>query len=156
MNQNALTGSDLRAGYDEDFYKWSITQAEAIRAGDTFDIENVAEEVESLGRREKRELAKHIDDLTLNVFKWSHYPQERSKEVNTAILTAWSDIQAILEDSPSLKACVERDIEEAYARAREYLAISQDVGIEALPDKRAEVVAKVKRILASDDVPDGL
>jgi hypothetical protein len=45
-----------KAGYDTDFYQWSMQQAELLRAGrfDLVDIENIAEEIESLGNSDKR------------------------------------------------------------------------------------------------------
>ena len=44
--------------YDQDFFAWSRQQADLLRAGDLAraDIEHIAEEIESLGRTEKREL----------------------------------------------------------------------------------------------------
>ena len=43
--------------YDEDFYAWSNQQAELLRAGrlQQADIEHIAEEIESMGKTEKRE-----------------------------------------------------------------------------------------------------
>ncbi len=47
--------SDL---YDRDFYAWANRQAALLRAGNLADadIANIAEEIESMGRGEKREL----------------------------------------------------------------------------------------------------
>lgn len=44
--------------YDRDFYAWAMEQAALLRAGriSEADIENIAEEIESMGRGEKREL----------------------------------------------------------------------------------------------------
>ncbi len=44
--------------YERDFYAWANEQAALLRAGklDSADIENIAEEIESMGRSEKREL----------------------------------------------------------------------------------------------------
>ena len=44
--------------YEQDFYAWAHEQAALLRAGalSAADIENIAEEIESMGRGEKREL----------------------------------------------------------------------------------------------------
>jgi hypothetical protein len=44
--------------YDEDFCAWSMEQARLLRAGEFawLDIENIAEELESMGRSDKREI----------------------------------------------------------------------------------------------------
>ena len=51
--------------YDRDFYAWSREQAELLRAGklDRADIEHIAEEIDSMGRTEKRELVSRLSVL---------------------------------------------------------------------------------------------
>ena len=51
--------------YDRDFYAWSREQAELLRAGklDRADIEHIAEEIDSMGRTEKRELVNRLSVL---------------------------------------------------------------------------------------------
>ncbi len=43
-------------GYDEDFYAWTVEQAKLLRSGELSQIDaaNVAEEIESLGRQDRR------------------------------------------------------------------------------------------------------
>jgi len=54
--------------YDRDFYAWANEQAALLRAGrlTEADIENIAEEIESMGRREKRELVSRLTVLLLH------------------------------------------------------------------------------------------
>jgi hypothetical protein len=51
--------------YDLDFYAWSREQAELLRAGKLAeaDIEHIAEEIDSMGRTEKRELISRLTQL---------------------------------------------------------------------------------------------
>ena len=58
--------------YDRDFYAWANEQAALIRAGrlEEVDLENVAEEIESMGRSERRELINRLAVLLLHVLKW--------------------------------------------------------------------------------------
>ena len=49
-------GTTTKTLYDTDFAEWSARTAELLRAGryDELDIENVAEEIESLGKAERK------------------------------------------------------------------------------------------------------
>ena len=69
------------ASYDRDIYSWSLEQARLVREGrwDTVDRENVAEEIESLGRTEFSKLESALRVLLVHILKWDHQPQRRSK-----------------------------------------------------------------------------
>ncbi|KJR43812.1 protein of unknown function DUF29, partial [Candidatus Magnetoovum chiemensis] len=56
--------------YETDFYAWSIKTAELIRQGrlTELDLENIAEEIESLGRNNKRELESRLTVLIMHLF----------------------------------------------------------------------------------------
>lgn len=58
--------------YEADFYAWTAQQAAAIRARqwERLDIENLAEEIESLGRAERRELESRLAILVGHLLKW--------------------------------------------------------------------------------------
>ena len=48
--------------YERDFFAWSREQADLLRAGKLAeaDIEHIAEEIDSMGRTEKRELISRL------------------------------------------------------------------------------------------------
>ena len=60
------------AAYDEDFYAWTQEQATLLRSGEfsQVDIENVAEELESMGRSDKREIDSRLEVLLMHLLKW--------------------------------------------------------------------------------------
>ncbi len=66
--------------YEQDFYTWTQTTAALIRAGkwDDLDQETLAEEVESLGKRDRRELGSPLQTLLMHLLKWRYQPSERS------------------------------------------------------------------------------
>ena len=57
-----------RTGYDDDVHAWAMEQAALLRSGrlSEADVENIAEEIESLGRSEKRELASCVKLILLD------------------------------------------------------------------------------------------
>ena len=66
--------------YDRDFYAWANEQAALLRAGKLTeaDIENIAEEIESMGRSEKRELVSRLTILLQHLLKWQFQPGRHS------------------------------------------------------------------------------
>ena len=67
----APTDEPVGTGYDRDLYTWSQEQARLIRAGqlDAIDRENVAEEIESLGREQFNKLESALRVLLVHFLK---------------------------------------------------------------------------------------
>src|SRR4029078_12670320 len=67
------------AGYDEDFHAWSVEQAVRLRESrpPTVDWENVAEEIESLGKRDRRAVASDLNKILEHLIKWRYQPEKR-------------------------------------------------------------------------------
>ena len=78
-----MTNSLLR----QDFYAWANEQAALLRAGrlTEADIENIAEEIESMGRSEKRELVNRLTVLLLHLLKWQFQPALRGNSWRLSI-----------------------------------------------------------------------
>ncbi|MBF0343767.1 MAG: DUF29 domain-containing protein [Nitrospirae bacterium] len=122
--------------YDTDFYQWTIYNAALLRQGrfSELDVENIAEEIETMGRSEKRELINRLSVLIMHLLKLQYQPQQHSKSWITTIGSQRTDIEFLLEDSPSLEHEIELIIEKAYERAK--VRFQKDTGIsqERLPD----------------------
>lgn len=73
--------------YDRDFYAWTVKQAELLRSGklSEADFEHIAEEIDILGLREKRELISRLTILLLNLLKWELQPVRRGSFWRLAI-----------------------------------------------------------------------
>src|SRR6516164_467576 len=69
------------AGYWDDFYSWLIEQAAHLRSGrfEALDRENLAEEIESLGREQFNKLESALRVLMMHMLKWDHQPSLRSR-----------------------------------------------------------------------------
>jgi hypothetical protein len=109
--------SDL---YDRDFYAWANEQAVLLRSGrlSDADIINIAEEIESMGRSEKRELVSRLAVLLLHLLKWEFQPTHRGASWEASIANSRDHITDHLGDNPSLKARLPEAIEAAYRYAR--------------------------------------
>jgi hypothetical protein len=91
--------------YDEDFYAWAGEQAKLLAEGRfaEADLEHIIEEIECLGRSEKRELRARTRQLLVELLKWDCQPGYRCGSWRAAILGLRDHIQDVLRDSPSLR-----------------------------------------------------
>ena len=105
--------------YDQDFYAWANEQAALLRSGrlSEADIEHVAEEIESMGKTEKRELARRLTILLLHLLKWQYQPVHRGASWQATIRVQRRDLAVHMADNPSLKAMLSQAIEQAYGNA---------------------------------------
>jgi len=106
--------------YDQDFYAWTQEQAGLLRAGklSTADLEHIAEEIESMGKTEKRELVSRLTVLLLHLLKWQFQPVRQGASWRLSIATNRDALADHLDDNPSLRSVIEASIDTAYRRAR--------------------------------------
>jgi hypothetical protein len=106
--------------YDRDFYSWIQQQAALLRQGQwsELDVTNLVEEIEAMGRSEKRELKSRLAVLLAHLLKWQYEPNYRSKSWHATIREQRLEITECLEDNPSLTATIPTVIPKAYAVGR--------------------------------------
>jgi hypothetical protein len=105
--------------YDQDFYAWANEQAGLLRAGrlSEADIEHIAEEIESMGRSEKRELVNRMQVLLLHLLKWQRQPAFRCTSWRLTIEGQRNQLEDHLADNPSLKSLIHQAVVAAYRNA---------------------------------------
>lgn len=108
-------------GYEEDFFAWTVEQAKLLRSGELSQVDaaNVAEEIESLGRRDRRELGERLEKLIAELLKWRCDPGARCRNWRSEIRQQRHEIHQIIDDSPSLREFAAEHLGEAYSDARE-------------------------------------
>jgi hypothetical protein len=121
--------------YDQDFYAWSRQQAELLRAGKLVqaDLEHIAEEIESMGKTEKRELVSRLTILLLHLLKWRYQPEGRGNSWRLSIANSRDEIADLLDDNPSLQSQLAGVMVSAYRYARRKAAIETNLGEERFP-----------------------
>jgi hypothetical protein len=124
-----------RSLHDNDFYAWSLEQAALLRAGRVgeADLATIAEEIESMGKAEKRELVSRLTVLLLHLLKWERQPAGRSNSWRLSIANARDEIADLLDDNPSLKPIIDNVMASAYRYARRKAAIETDMAEDAFP-----------------------
>jgi hypothetical protein len=108
------------ASYEEDFALWAAEQGALLRAGklDRVDIENVAEEIESLGRSFEHEIDSRMNVLLAHLLKWEFQPGQRSNSWRATIFEQRTRIGRLLKESPSLRQYPATVIPDEYPLAR--------------------------------------
>lgn len=100
-----IGGFEMSIAYEKDIVAWANEQASFIRAGrfDLLDLENIAEEIEDVGKSEKRELASRMSVLLIHLLKWQYQAIRRGTSWQRTIREQRKIITIELADTPSLK-----------------------------------------------------
>jgi hypothetical protein len=137
----ARAGRATATPYDKDVILWSQEQARLLRAHrfSELDIEHLADEIEDVGKSEKRELASRMAVLLAHLLKWRSQPEKRSNSWRATISDQRKRIALAIKQTPSLKA-VMRDPDwqedtwlDARAQARNETGLAEEDLPEACP-----------------------
>jgi len=106
--------------YETDFYGWIQAQADALRTGNlaALDMDNLIEEIEDMGKSEKRELESRLEVLLMHLLKWQFQPELRGKSWQLTIEGQRDRLTGHLRENPSLKSKLPASIQEAYRHAK--------------------------------------
>ncbi|PID73491.1 MAG: hypothetical protein CSB33_03745 [Desulfobacterales bacterium] len=116
--------------YESDFHSWAMKNARLLRERNfpEIDADHIAEELEAMGRSEKRQLVNRLSVLIAHLLKWKYQAVRRPRSWQNTILNQRMDIADLLEDSPSLRHGLEEQVARAYRKAR--LKAEMETGIE--------------------------
>lgn len=139
--------------YEQDFYGWTQEQAALLRAGqlNDLDIANLIEEVESMGRSEKRELESRLVILLHHLLKWHFQPVRRGRSWQLTIKAQRIDFFKVLRDNPGLKPRLQQCLIDAYQSA--VIRASQETGLDE-SDFPAECPWSFEQITDNNFYPD--
>jgi hypothetical protein len=135
-------------GYDTDFYQWTQAQAAHLRAKEwpALDIDHLAEEIESLGARDRRALRSYLMRLSQHLLKWRYQPQRRGESWQQSIDNARLQIELIVEDSQSLRDFLPEAFAWAYPRARREAA--KETRLRAITEVEKDCGRRLRRYRA--------
>jgi Domain of unknown function DUF29 len=89
--------------YDQDFLAWTEQQAALLRAGrlDQLDLDNLAEELDTMGRSEWSELENRLEVLLMHMLKWDYQPARRSRRWKATMRERRNAPRRLLRRSPA-------------------------------------------------------
>jgi hypothetical protein len=139
--------------YESDFYAWTADQARALRhtKPDRIDWENLAEEVESLGRSDKRAIGSDLKIVLEHLIKWMFQPEKRSDSWSDSIEEHRDRISRIIEDSPSLALVPGEVLGREYRKARRKALRDTRLPLGKIP---AACPFTIEEVLDPDFLPD--
>ncbi|PSJ56314.1 DUF29 domain-containing protein [Kumtagia ephedrae] len=117
---NRIDPSPPLVVYEDDFALWCAQQGALLRAGRTssLDRENLAEEIESLGRSQEDEIESRLNVLVMHLLKWCYQPQKCTPSWRATIIEQRMRISKRLKASPSLRNYPATVLDEEYVTAR--------------------------------------
>ena len=107
----------MNASYEGDYYGWAFEKAERLRAGEPVDAENIAEELEDLGRHERHRLESRLARLIEHLLKIEHQPNKHTRSWDVTITEQRWQAVKILKENPSLKPKLNDIIADSYRLA---------------------------------------
>ncbi|MFP4336307.1 MAG: DUF29 domain-containing protein [Halothece sp.] len=110
--------------YEQDFLAWCEDTATKLKKRDidNLDFENLIEEIESLGRSERRELKNRLMVLFAHLLKRMYVNSpENFNGWEVTIVEQRKQIKGLLKDSPSLKPYLTEILAEVYTDALDIL-----------------------------------
>lgn len=123
--------------YDTDFYAWANRQAALLRTGqlERADIALIAEEIESMGKSELRELENRLAVLFSHLLKWRFQPNRRSGSWELSIKEQRRRLRRHLAQNPSLQHQLRQAREDAYGDAILEAASETGLAEDAFPTR---------------------
>lgn len=104
--------------YETDFFAWTQEQANLLRhqQWSQLDLDNLIEEIESLGKQQRAELRNRLSVLIGHLLKWEYQPERRSRSWLNTIRIQRIDTLELLEENPSLKPYLQEVLQKAYIK----------------------------------------
>ena len=121
--------------YEDDFEQWCYEQAELLRQRRfaELDLPNVIEELEDMGKEQRRALSSSYRILIAHLLKWQFQPQLRSRSWEQTIDRERDNIIDREKMNPSLGKDAKRLVEEVYRRAIREAAKETDLSRNTFP-----------------------
>lgn len=131
--------------YESDFYHWTVDQVANLRLGnlDGLDLENLAEEIESLGNQQRSELENRLAVLLGHLLKWDLQPDLRGKSWRSTIKEQRRQIQRLITKNPSLKSYLDEAISEGYESALDLVVRETPLDYQDLPQVCPYAIAQI-------------
>ncbi|MGB3203266.1 MAG: DUF29 domain-containing protein [Nodosilinea sp.] len=139
--------------YSTDFSHWTRQTAQLLRERrwHEIDVANLIDEVEDLGKSERRAIASQLTRLLLHLLKWQYQPQRRSDSWLDSITDARTQIDLAIQDSPSLKGYPAEQLEDSYRRARRQAATQTKLERSTFPET---CLYSLDLVLSEDWLPE--
>jgi len=139
--------------YEQDFYLWIETTAQQLKEGrfSELDLDNLIEEIETMGRNQKDALESNLIIILVHLLKWQYQPNKRSRSWESSIFEHRRRIKKAFKNSPSLKPYFREVFNECYQDARKQASIETGLSLKVFP---LESPFNIDEVLDEDFLPE--
>ncbi len=139
--------------YEKDYYLWLENTLKLLQQGklSELDIPHLIEEIEDMGRSEKRAIYSNLKILLIHLLKYRYQPEKRSNSWRYTIEEHRQRLAEAFEDSPSLQSYFAEIFDKCYQDAQKLAAKETGLTLEAFP---TEFPFTTDEALNSDYLPD--
>lgn len=125
----------MQASQNTDYYAWAMETAGHLRAGrlSEVDLNDVAQELEDMGKAQRHALASHLKVVIVHLLKWRYQPGFRGVSWRLSITNARDEVAWLLEDSPSLRPGIGELVARRYPAARGRAALETGLPEDTFP-----------------------
>ena len=121
--------------YEKDYYLWLKNTANLLGEENLaqLDLPHLIEEIEDMGKRERRSLYSNLKILLMHLLKYRYQPEKRSHSWRYTIEEHRQRIAEALSDSPSLKGYLLEVFDKCYQDAKKLAAKETGLALAAFP-----------------------
>lgn len=125
------------AGYDTDFFAWTQETAAKIRERrfEEIDWSALAEEIEDLGERDKREVNSRLREIIMHLLKLQFQPEKKTDSWTHSIVREQIELKNILANSKSLVEKAREDLPRTYGEAVRLAAVETGLAQRLFPSE---------------------
>jgi Domain of unknown function DUF29 len=123
--------------YETDFYAWTQQQAQLLRERrwNDLDLDNLVDEVESVGRSDKRQIESRLEILLAHLLTWRFQPGGRGANWIGTLFEQRRRLMGLLDESPSLREFAEKEVFNSYGPARLLAAKETGIALGVFPEQ---------------------
>ncbi|MFB2922270.1 MULTISPECIES: DUF29 domain-containing protein [Aerosakkonema] len=131
--------------YETDYLQWIEKTLEKLRSQDyaNVDWENLIEEIEDMGRSERKSLKSNLIVVLVHLLKWQFQPERRSGSWEGSIIEHRRRVREAVSESPSLQPYLEAILTECYAQAVKQAKAETNLPLEIFPTQCPYEVTQV-------------
>lgn len=139
--------------YETDYNLWITQTIQALKTSnlDAINLAHLIDELEDMGRSEKRTIYSNLKILLMHLLKYRYQASKRSNSWRSTIREHRQRIQRAFKESPSLQEYFQEILAEAYQDARELAADETGLSLQIFPEN---CPFSMKEILNADYLPD--
>jgi Domain of unknown function DUF29 len=130
---------------EADVYSWAVHQAELLRAGRLAEIDAVAiaEEIDDVGEEQYDKLEGALRVLMLDLLKWDHQPDKRSRSWSASVREQRRRVLRQLRKNPGLRSRLNEALGDAYEDARDGAYVETGLPLKLFPAERPFEYAEI-------------